>query len=91
MDPTEESFVAQVREASVAQVTHPACEPRCETAREVRRSPSFMELTEDLLFWDQRAIKQCDVAWCLCGYCVPMSTYIVVCCLEIADDRTRPR
>ena len=60
MDPTEESFVAQVREASVAQVTHPACEPRCETAREVRRSPSFMELTEDLLFLDQRAIKQCE-------------------------------
>ena len=56
MDPTEESFVAQVREASVAQVTHPACE----TAREVRRSPSFMELTEDLLFLDQRAMKQCE-------------------------------
>ena len=43
MDPTEESFVAQVREASVAQVTHvnpvllhPACESRCETAREDR-------------------------------------------------------
>ena len=43
MDPTEESFVAQVREASVAQVTHvkpfllhPACEPSCETAREDR-------------------------------------------------------
>ena len=43
MDPTEDSFVAQVREASVAQVIHvkplllhPACEPRCEMAREVR-------------------------------------------------------
>ena len=43
MDPTEESFVAQVREASVAQVTHikpfllhPACGPRCEMAREDR-------------------------------------------------------
>ena len=44
MHPTEESFVAQVREASVAQVTHvnPFCftqgasEPRCETAREDR-------------------------------------------------------
>ena len=26
-----------------------------------------------------------NVAWCLCGYCVPMSTHIeFVCCLEKA-------
>ena len=49
MDPTEESFVAQVREASVAQVTHakpfllhPACEPRCEMAREDRHDAHVM-------------------------------------------------
>ena len=26
-----------------------------------------------------------NVAWCLCGYCIPMSTHIeLVCCLEKA-------
>ena len=44
MDPTEESFVAQVREASVAQVTHPASRG----ARRREKIAIFMELTEDL-------------------------------------------
>ena len=57
-----------MREASVAQVTHvkpflfhPACEPRCETAREDRHEPMWHVYgIENLSFWDQRAIKQCE-------------------------------
>ena len=79
MDPTEEAFVAQLREA--------ACEPRCEASIKPRReSPRRRE--KIAFFMESRMFdfgNNVNVAWCLCGYCVPMSTHIeFVCCLEKA-------
>ena len=57
MDPTEEASVAQVREASIAQVTYvklfllyPACEPRCEASNpaETTRKDRHFYGIEDL-------------------------------------------
>ena len=92
MDPTEEAFVAQVREASIAQVTHVkplilASELRCEASIKPRRE-SARRREKIAIFMESRMFdfgNNVNVAWCLCGYCVPMSTYIeFVCCLEKA-------
>ena len=93
MDPTEEAFVAQVREASIAQVTHLKPLNSCLTQRASRGArrqlnPAESRREKIAICMESRMFdfgNNVNVAWCLCGYCVPMSTHIeFVCCLEKA-------
>ena len=96
MDPTEEAFVAQVREASIAQVDTRKAINSCLTQRASRdarrqlnpRRESARRREKIAICMESRMFdfgNNVNVAWCLCGYCVPMSTHIeFVCCLEKA-------
>ena len=66
---------------------NPACEPRCEASIKPRRE-STRRREKIAIFMESRMFdfgNNVNVALCLCGYCIPMSTHIeFVCCLEKA-------
>ena len=83
MDPTEEAFGRSIYSTSDTRKAQRS-EPRCEASIKPRRDDE----KRSQIFMESRMFdfgNNVNVAWCLCGYCVPMSTHIeFVCCLEKA-------
>ena len=74
---------------------HPVCEPRSErveTSSPGSSSPLLWDSDSgaSLDFEDEDVSRINNVAWCVCGHCIPMTTHIEsVCCREITAVQHR--
>ena len=91
MDPTKEASVAQVsnqkevdtRKAILASPSVRAEVQGVKPRRDGERGSPFYGI--EIFDFGINVLNNVNVAWCLCGYCIPMSTHIeLVCCREIA-------